>query len=143
MIATIPDSHRDLIEGAYTVVLTTIMPDGQPQMTPVWANTDGEYILLNSMDSFRKTKNMRANPNITLFVYDPKRPLRNIEIRGRVVEMTEAGAEEHLDDLTELYIGDRPFFGVSISADLRDQFTPIKIKVLPIKVRVEDYKRKE
>lgn len=133
----VPDSHRDLIEGAYNVVLTTLMPDGQPQMTPVWANTDGDYILLNSMDSFRKTKNMRANPRVTLFVYDPLNPLRNIEIRGRVAQMTTENAEAHLDDLTELYTGRRPFFGVCVSPDLRGQLTPVKISIVPVRVRIE------
>jgi hypothetical protein len=56
------------------------------------------------MRGFRKEKNMRANPKVTLLAYDPKHPLRNIEIRGTVVDMTEEGALEHLDHLTQLYL---------------------------------------
>jgi PPOX class probable F420-dependent enzyme len=137
MIVPIPDSHKDLIEGTYNIVLTTVMPDGQPQTTPIWCNTDGEHIFINCMSNFCKTKNMQANPKVTVFVFDPQNPLRNMEIRGTVVEMTEDGAEDHLDDLTELYTGQRPFFGVSVPTEMRDKLTPVKIKIAPRHVRVE------
>ena len=54
----IPDSHRDLFDGDACVALTTIMPNGQPQITPVWCNRDGAYVLINTMRGFRKEKNM-------------------------------------------------------------------------------------
>lgn len=82
MIKHIPKSHQDLIDGPFTVALTTIMPDGQPQTTPVWCNRTDDYIFINVMRGFRKEKNMRLNPKVTLLVYDPKNPVRNIEIRG-------------------------------------------------------------
>src|SRR6266704_685394 len=85
----LPESYQGLLEGDACVVLTTIMPDGQPQITPVWCNRDGDYVLINTMRGFRKEKNMRCNPKVTLLVYDPKQPLRHIEIRGTIVEMTE------------------------------------------------------
>ena len=62
--AKIPESHRDLIDGPYTVALTTVMPDGQPQTTPVWCNREGDYLLINTMQGFRKAKNMQANPKL-------------------------------------------------------------------------------
>jgi hypothetical protein len=74
------------------VALTTLMPDGQPQTTPVWCNRKAEYIFINVMKGFRKEKNMRLNPKVSLLAYDPKNPLHNIEIRGLVVEMSEEGA---------------------------------------------------
>ena len=93
----IPESHQDLLDGDACVALTTVMPDGQPQITPVWCNRDEQgYVLLNTMCGFRKEKNMRTNPKVTLLAYNPKNPLRSIEIRGSVVEMTEEGALEHL-----------------------------------------------
>ncbi len=68
----IPKSHLDLIDGPYTVALSTIIPDGQPQTTPVWCNRNGTEIFINVMKGFRKEKNMRLNPKVSLLVYDPK-----------------------------------------------------------------------
>jgi PPOX class probable F420-dependent enzyme len=135
----IPESHRDLLDGDYCVVLTTVMPGGQPQITPVWCNRDGEYVLINTMRGFRKEKNMRDNPKVTLLAYDPKNPLRYIEIRGTVVEMTEEGALEHLNQLTQLYMhkSDARFFGDSIPAQLQATYVPIKIKIALTRIRVE------
>lgn len=137
--AYIPNSHRDLIDGSYNVTLTTIMPDGQPQTTPVWCSREGQYILINTMSGFQKEKNMRANPKVTLLAYDPENPLHNIEIRAAVIEMTTRGALEHLNQLTSKYLH-KPhalFFGDSIPADLEAQYTPVKVTLAPTRVRVE------
>ena len=135
----IPASHLDLIDGPFTVVLSTIMPDGQPQTTPVWCNRQGDFILINVMKGFRKEKNMRANPNVSLLAYDPQNPLHNIEIRGRVVEMTEEGAVEHDDELAQLYLGrpDAKFFGDAVPAELQPRYTPVRVKIAPTRIRVE------
>ena len=135
----IPVSHLELIDGPYTVVLSTVMPDGQPQTTPIWCNHKGDCIFINVMKGFRKEKNMRLNPKVSLLVYDPKKPLHNIEIRGLVIEMTEEGAAEHLDELTRLYLGkpDAKFFGDSIPAELQSRYTPVRIKISPTHIRVE------
>ena len=135
----IPDSHRGLFDGDSCVALTTIMPDGQPQITPVWCNLDRDYVLINTMRGFRKEKNMRENPKVTLLAFNPKQPLHSIEIRGIVVEMTEEGALEHLDQLTQLYMHkpDARFFGDSIPGELQTAYTPVKIKIAPISIRVE------
>jgi PPOX class probable F420-dependent enzyme len=137
--AHIPESHYDLLDGTYYTALTTLMPDGQPQTTPVWCNRDGDYVLINTMTSFRKAKNIRQNPKVTLLVYDPKNPLRHIEIRGQVVEMTEVGALEHLDALTRLYLHqpDAHFFGDCIPESLQRTHQPVKITISPTRVRVE------
>lgn len=135
----IPDSHRDLVDGPYWAALTTVMPDGQPQTTPVWCNRAGPRILINTMRGFRKERNLRANPCVTLLVYDPRNPLHAIEIRGLVVNMTEVGAAEHLDELTALYLG-KPgarFFGDSVPAELVATHHPVKITIAPTRIRVE------
>jgi PPOX class probable F420-dependent enzyme len=137
MTVKIPESHRELLAGPVNVVLTTLMPDGQPQSTPIWCSLDGDDILINSMKQFRKQKNMRLNPKVTLLAYDLNRPLRNIEVRGRVVEMTEERALEHLNALNALYGCGPEFFGDSVDADLRHKFTPVTIRIRPVKVRVE------
>lgn len=137
--AHIPESHRDVLEGGYCVALTTVMPNGQPQITPIWCNRQGDYVLINTMRGFRKEKNMRANLKVTLLAYDPKNPLRHIEIRGTVVDMTEEGASEHLDHLTQLYLhrSDARFFGDSVPAQLQAIYVPVKVKIAPTHVRVE------
>jgi PPOX class probable F420-dependent enzyme len=135
----IPDTHLDLIDGPYTVALSTIMPDGQPQTTPVWCNRKGDCILINVMKGFRKEKNMRQNPKVSLLAYDPKNPLHNIEIRGCVVEMTEDGAIEHNDELTRLYLGkpEAKFFGDAVPAGMQTRYRPIRVKIMPTHIRVE------
>ena len=139
MNARIPISHRDLIDGAYIVALTTMMPDGQPQTTPVWCNRKGNLILINVMKGFTKERNMRLNPCVTLLAYDPKCPLRNIEIRGCVVEMTEKGACAHDDELARLYLGkaDAKFFGDCVPAEYARRYTPIRVTIAMTHVRVE------
>ncbi len=135
----IPTSHRNLLDEAYTAALTTVMPDGQPQTTPIWCNRKNDHVLINSMRGFRKTKNMLKNPKVSLLAYDPSNPLRNIEIRGIVVEMTEVGALEHLDELTQLYLrrSEAKFFGDSVSVELKATHIPIRIKIAPTRIRVE------
>ena len=137
--APLPASHLDLLDGDACVALTTVMPDGQPQITPVWCNREGDYVLLNTMRGFRKEKNMRANPHVTLLAYDPKYPLRHLEIRGTVVDMTQQGALEHLDHLTQLYLRkpDARFFGDCVPTNLQAIYVPVKIMVAPTHVRVE------
>jgi PPOX class probable F420-dependent enzyme len=135
----IPQSHLELIDGPYIVALSTLMPDGQPQTTPVWCNRRENYIFINVMKGFRKEKNMRLNPKVSLLVYDPKNPLRNIEIRGCVVEMTEDGAIEHNDELARLYLTkpDAKFFRDAVPAELQARFTPVRVKIMPTHIRVE------
>ncbi len=121
------------------LALSTVLPDGQPQTTPVWCNRNGDYIFINVMTGFRKEKNMRLNPKVSLLIYDPDNPLHNIEIRGRVIEMTEDRAVEHLDELTQLYLKkhNAKFFGDSIPAELQSRYTPVRVKILPTHIRVE------
>ena len=135
----IPDSHVYLIEGTYCVALTTVMPDGQPQTTPVWCNREGDHVLINSMRHFLKTKNMQVNPKVNIMAFDPKDPFRNMEMRGMVVEMSEEGALEHLDELTQLYLG-KPgakFFGDSVPVKLQSTHVPVRVKIALTRVRVE------
>lgn len=135
----IPESHRDLLDGDACAALTTVMPDGQPQLTPVWCSREGDFVLLNTMRGFRKERNMRANPRVTLLIYDLRHPLRSIEIRGIVVDMTEDEALDHLDYLTQKYLHrpDAKFFGDSIPARLQESYIPVKVKVAPTHIRVE------
>ena len=137
----IPESHLDLINGPRVAALTTVMPDGQPQTTVVWCNYDGTHVLINTMRGFRKEKNMRLNPKVTLLCYDPRQPLRSLEVRGTVVEMTEEGAMEHLDGLCELYTGKRPYFGNCVPVELMEKEIPVLCKIIPTHVTVLDARK--
>lgn len=134
MNSPIPDSHRNLLEGPVSAVLTTVMPDGQPQSTVVWCDYDGSHVRINTMSRFQKAKNMRANPKVTIVAYEPTCPLYNIEVRGTVVEMTEEGAEQHLDSLSELYVGRSPYFGAVIDASWKEREKPLLCKIAPKRV---------
>lgn len=103
----IPESHHDLLtdEKKAFVYLATTMKDGSPQVTPVWFNTAGDFILINSAEGRLKDKNMRARPQVALVIADPENPYRYLQIRGRVVDYTLEGAEEHIDTLNLKYRG--------------------------------------
>ena len=103
----IPNSHRDLLsdEKRAYAVLATIMPDGTPHTTPIWFNTDGEHILINSTRGRVKDRNMRENPNVALCIVDPENPYRYLQVRGKVVQITEEGARNHIDVLAGKYTG--------------------------------------
>lgn len=104
---SIPESHRDLLadDKKAFLYLATIMKDGSPQVTPVWFNTDGTHILVNSAEGRLKDKNMRARPAVAMVIADPADPYRYLQIRGKVVEITLSGAEEHIDALAFKYQG--------------------------------------
>lgn len=81
------------------------MPDGSPQVTPVWFDYDGQHILVNSAKGRVKDKNMRRDPRVSLAILDPENPYRYLQIRGRVVNITEKGASEYIDKLARKYLG--------------------------------------
>jgi len=103
----IPESHLDLLkdEKKAFLYLATIMSDGSPQVTPIWFNTDSEYVLINSAKDRVKDRNMRIRPQVALCIQDPSNPYRYLQIRGKVVEFTIEGADDHIDALTLKYRG--------------------------------------
>ncbi len=109
MTAVIPDSHRYLLDGPVYVQLASYMKDGSIQLNPVWCSYDGTHILINSAVGRVKDRNLRANPTVTVLAMDPGNPYRWLEVRGTVDEITEVGADEHIDDLAELYLKQRPY----------------------------------
>ena len=137
MTVTIPDSHRDLLVEPVHGVLTTMMPDGQPQSSIVWADYDGTHVLINTTLERQKGRNMRANPKVTLLVIDPQNGSRWIEIRGRVVEMTQTGTEAHADRLAQLYDGKLHFYGDIYPVEQRQKETRVIVKIEPVKVSLD------
>jgi len=140
----IPASHRDLVECPPAAALTTVMPDGYPQTSAVWCDFDGECVRVNTMRGFAKERNMRRNRRVTLLCYDPCQPLRYLEVRGTVVEMTEVGAAEHLDNLASKYAG-RPirYFGDAIPSRFAETEIPVLCRIRPTHVIALDATGKE
>ncbi len=85
--------------------VATLMPDGTPQVTPVWVDTDGTHVLFNTAEGRQKTRNLHRNPQVAISVFDRNNPYTWAEIRGRVAEMTHDGADEHIDKLAKKYLG--------------------------------------
>lgn len=104
MAGVIPEQYLDLLAKKAVAHLATLMPDGSPQVTPVWVDFDGVHIRANSARGRLKDKNMRRNPRVALALSDPENPFRYLEVRGRVVEITEQGASEHIDALAKKYM---------------------------------------
>jgi len=105
MAAPVPDNFRDLFQKKAFASLATVMPDGSPQVTPVWFDWDGSHIRVNTAKGRVKDRNMRRTPTVALAILDPDNPYRHLAVRGRVVEMTEQGADAHIDALAKKYLG--------------------------------------
>jgi PPOX class probable F420-dependent enzyme len=106
MAARIPDPFRDLVTTKKAFAdLATVSADGQPQVTPVWIDSDGDLLLVNSARGRVKDRNMRREAKVALSIIDPDNPYRHLAVRGRVVEVTESGAEQHIDALAKKYMG--------------------------------------
>jgi PPOX class probable F420-dependent enzyme len=106
------DAALDLLGRASPGVLTTLLPDGSPHSTEVWVDADGDQVLVNSVDTHRKVRNVRRDPRVALVVIDPENGSRHVALRGRVVEVTREGARDHIEKLALRYLGGPyPWFG--------------------------------
>jgi PPOX class probable F420-dependent enzyme len=105
MAKNIPEEYADLLKKKAFASLGTLMPDGSPQVTPVWVDYDGKYIYFNSALGRMKDKNVRRDARVALAIQDPENPYRYLEIRGRVVEITQKGADDSINKLSQKYLG--------------------------------------
>jgi PPOX class probable F420-dependent enzyme len=105
MSETIPSKYADLLEKPAFGNLGTLMKDGSPQVTPVWVDYDGRYVRVNSARGRVKDLNIRRDPRVSIALQDPANPYRYLEIRGKVVEITENGADDHINKLAKKYLG--------------------------------------
>ena len=105
MAVNIPEKFRDLLTKKAFANLATIMQDGSPQVTPVWFDFDGAHLRINSAKGRVKDKNMRRNRRVALAIQDPENPYRYLGVRGTVEEITETGADAHIDSLAKKYLG--------------------------------------
>lgn len=102
--ATIPSDYADLFQKQAFAHLATINVDGSPQVTPVWVDFDGSRVLVNTARGRVKDKNLRRDGRVALTISDPANPYRYLGIKGRVVGMTEQGADAHIDKMAKKYL---------------------------------------
>ncbi|MBM4263740.1 MAG: PPOX class F420-dependent oxidoreductase [Deltaproteobacteria bacterium] len=105
MAAKIPDQFKDITNKVSYAHLATLMADGRPQVTPVWFDLAGEYFRVNSAKGRVKDKNMRRNKEVALSIQDPDNAYRYLAVQGEIVEITEDGADAHIDALAKKYLG--------------------------------------
>ena len=104
-MAAIPEQYRDLFQKKAFAHLATINADGSPQVTPVWVDFDGTHIRFNTAKGRVKERNVRRAPKVALAIMDPDNPYRYLRVAGRVVDVTEQGADQHIDALAQTYLG--------------------------------------
>jgi PPOX class probable F420-dependent enzyme len=128
-MTTIPPTYRDLLDKKSFAHIATISADGTPQVTPVWIDYDGTHIRFNTARGRVKTRNLERNPVVALSIQDPENPYRYLQVKGRVTEMTEKGADAHIDALAKKYLGqDRyPY--------RRDGEVRVTVKISPEKIQ--------
>jgi PPOX class probable F420-dependent enzyme len=105
MAVDLPDNVKQLLEKPNFAHLATLMPDGSPHVTAVWVHVEDGRILVNTAEGRVKPRNLRNDPRVALSVVDQEQPYVAASIRGRVVEMTHEGADEHIDALAKKYLG--------------------------------------
>ncbi len=104
----LPGDLLDVLTSPAVCFVTTLMPDGSPQISQTWIDTDGEHVLINTVTTHQKTRNVRRDPRVAIGVIDPATPMRSWSMRGRVVSASTEGARDHIDQLSHKYLG-RPY----------------------------------
>lgn len=132
MAAAIPDNFRDLFEKPVVVSVATVMPNGQPQVTPVWIDLEGGNLRVNTARGRQKDKNMTPGAKVTVLAIDPQNPYRWIEVRGTVVDETEVGAVDHINLLSAKYRGNPDYY--SAYPERRTQETRVIYRIEPTRV---------
>ena len=108
----LPDGFLELLRKPSPCFLTTLMPDGSPQTTETWVDTDGEHVLINTVQGHLKVRNIERDPRVAVAICDPDKPSRYFQVRGRVLDVTTDGAAEHIEKLAQRYLGGPyPWYG--------------------------------
>ncbi|MCH7998436.1 MAG: PPOX class F420-dependent oxidoreductase [Chloroflexi bacterium] len=105
MSASLSEGVKKLFREPNYGHMATLMPDGSPQVSPVWVDVDGDRILVNTAEGRVKPRNVRRDARVAISIYNQENPYSSAFIRGRVVEITHEGAEEHIDKLAKKYLG--------------------------------------
>ena len=136
MHTPIHEDPLDLLTRPVHGVLTTILPDGQPQSSLVWCDFDGEYASVNTSRERQKGKNMQANPNVSLLIVDPENTSRFLQIRGEA-ELVEEGALEHLDAVTRKYTAHPQYYGYVFPLEKKAHETRIICRIHAKKITLD------
>ena len=104
-MTSLPDDLRALLERRAICLIATIDPDGSPQLTQTWVGTDGEHILVNTVEGFRKVHNVERDPRVAVGILDPDEPRSYWSVKATVVDATTDGAAAHIDELSQKYMG--------------------------------------
>ncbi len=95
----------DLLRRPSTCYIATTMPDGSPQLTQTWVDTDGEHVVINTVQGFQKLRNIARDPRVAVVIGDADNPWRYVQVRGWVVGTTTEGGAEHIEMLSRKYTG--------------------------------------
>jgi PPOX class probable F420-dependent enzyme len=128
MPATISPGFQKLLHESSYCQLATLMPDGSPQITQVWVDTDDEHILINTAEGRQKERNVRRDPRVGVNMVDPANAWRIAMVRGRVVDITTEGADQLIDELAKKYLNEDtyPF--------RQPEEVRVTLKILPEKI---------
>jgi len=106
-LVKLTDQAKTLIDGRNFASVATLMPDGSPQVAPVWVDRDGDTVVINATVNRQRYRNLKRDPRVALTVFDQGNPYSKVIIRGKVTEITKAGAEDHIDKLSMKYNGSK------------------------------------
>ncbi len=120
---------KQLIDGKNFASVATIMPDGSPQAATVWIDREGDTIILNGARSRQRTKNLKRDPRVAISIFDQDNPYSSASIRGKAIEITEKGGEEHIDKMNMKYHGN-PKYPYHMPSDPR-----VLIRVEPTQIQ--------
>jgi len=112
------EKAKKLIDGKNFASVATSMPNGSPQVATVWVDREGDTIILNATRSRQRTLNLKRDPRIAISLFDQSNPYSSVSIRGKVIEITEKGGEEHIDKMSLKYNG-TPKYPYHIPSDPR------------------------
>ncbi len=128
----IPNSHLDLLQDDHKAIaiLSTVMPDGSPQATPVWFDTEDGLIRVNTARGRVKDKNMTLRPAVAVVIFEPESTYRYVQIRGLVVKSTEDGARAHIDLLAKKYLGQKTYEKTHGETRVMYFIKPISVSVM-------------
>ncbi len=99
----------EMVKAPNFAHLATVMPDGSPQVTPIWIDIEDSLILINTAEGRVKTENLRRDKRVAISVIDQENPYQALSIQGRVVEDTHEGADEHIDKQAMKYLSQEKY----------------------------------
>ena len=139
MSVEFPASHLDLLIDPVHAVLSTMMPDGQPQLSIVWADYESGRVLINTTLERQKSRNMQRNPKVNVLLVDPEDGSRFLEVRGLVIGIIEEGSVQHADKLTRVYSNGakRHFYGDIYPVERQAEERRVIVKIAPVKINTD------